>query len=83
VIKKRAEALRILSSSKKRAYFERFLDREVLVLIQEKRKDGNLKGLSRNYLSVSISGHTAPVNTEVTVRITGIDKDQLIGVAVR
>jgi len=82
VIKKRAEALRILSSSKKRAYFERFLDREVLVLIQEKRKDGNLKGLSRNYLSVLIPGHTAPLNTEVTVRITGIDKDQLIGVTV-
>ncbi|MDD2336161.1 MAG: tRNA (N(6)-L-threonylcarbamoyladenosine(37)-C(2))-methylthiotransferase MtaB [Geobacteraceae bacterium] len=82
VIKKRAEALRILSSRKKKAYFESFLDREVRVLIQEKRKDGNLKGLSRNYLSVSILGHNAPVNTEVTVRITGIDKDQLIGVAV-
>jgi len=82
VIKKRAEALRILSSQKKRTYFESFLGREVQVLIQEKRKGGNLKGLSRNYLSVAIPGHTAPVNTEVTVRITGIGKDQVIGVAV-
>jgi len=82
VVKKRAEALRILSSRKKRTYFESFLGREVQVLIQEKRKGGNLKGLSRNYLSVAIPGHTAPVNTEVTVRITGIGKDQVIGVAV-
>jgi threonylcarbamoyladenosine tRNA methylthiotransferase MtaB len=82
VIKKRAEALRILSVRKKRAYFEKFLGRELLVLIQQKRKGGSLQGLSRNYLTVAIPGHTAPVNTEVKVRITGIDKDQLIGVAV-
>ncbi len=82
VVKKRAEALRILSLRKKRAYFESFLGREVQVLIQEKRNGGNLKGLSRNYLSVAISGHTAPVNTEVTVRITGIEADQVSGVIV-
>ncbi|MHC1697026.1 MAG: tRNA (N(6)-L-threonylcarbamoyladenosine(37)-C(2))-methylthiotransferase MtaB [Geobacteraceae bacterium] len=82
VIKKRAEALRVLSLRKKRAYFERFLGRELLVLIQQKRKGGSPRGLSRNYLTVAIPGHTAPVNTEVKVRITGIDKDQLIGVAV-
>lgn len=82
VIKKRAEALRDLSLRKKRAYFERFLGRELLVLIQQKRKGGSPRGLSRNYLTVAIPGHSAPVNTEVKVRITGIDKDQLIGVAV-
>lgn len=82
VIKKRAEALRTLSVRKKGAYFERFLGRELLVLIQQKRKGGSLQGLSRNYLTVAIPGHSAPVNTEVKVRITGIDKDQLTGVAV-
>lgn len=82
VTKKRAEALRILSSRKKKAYLESFLGREVRVLIQEKRKGGNLKGLSRNYLSVSIPGHTAPVNTEVTVHITGIEADDVSGVIV-
>jgi threonylcarbamoyladenosine tRNA methylthiotransferase MtaB len=82
VIRKRAEALRNLSSSKKKGYFESFLGREVLVLIQEKRKDGILKGLSRNYLSVTIPGHTAPVNSEIRVRITGTEKDQVSGVIV-
>jgi len=82
VIKKRAEALRVLSLRKKMAYFERFLGRELLVLIQQKRKGGALQGLSRNYLTVAIPGHSTPVNTEVKVRISGIDKDQLIGVAV-
>ena len=83
LIKKRAEALRILSSRKKRAYFESFLGREVLVLIQEKRKSGNLRGLSRDYLSVSIPDGTEPLNTEVRVRVTGIEKDQVTGVVVR
>lgn len=81
LIKKRAEALRNLSVRKKRAFFEKFLDRELLVLIQQKRKGGSLQGLSRNYLSVTIPGHSAPVNSEITVRISGIHKDQLIGVA--
>ena len=81
VAKKRAEALRVLSYRKKRAYFESFLGKEVLVLIQEKRKGGNLQGLSRNYLSVEIPGHSAPVNSEVAVRIIGIEKDRVIGVA--
>lgn len=82
VARKRAEALRLLSSRKKSAYCESFLNKELLVLIQEKRTGGNLLGLSRNYLSVTIPGHAAPVNTEITVQITGIDKDRLIGVAV-
>lgn len=83
VAKKRAEALRLLSARKKRDYFESFLGKEVRVLIQEKRRGGNLQGLSRNYLSVAIPGHTAPVNSEVTVRITGMEKDRVIGEAVR
>lgn len=82
VVKNRAEALRNLSTSKKSAYFESFLGREVLVLIQEKQKDGTLKGLSRNYLSVMIPGYSAPINSEARVRITGIEKDQIIGMAV-
>jgi threonylcarbamoyladenosine tRNA methylthiotransferase MtaB len=83
LVKKRAEALRILSSRKKRAYFESFLGREVMVLIQEKRKNGKLSGLSRDYLSVSIPDGTEPLNTEVRVRVTGIEKDQVTGVVVR
>jgi threonylcarbamoyladenosine tRNA methylthiotransferase MtaB len=83
LIKKRAEALRILSSRKKRAYFESFLGREVMVLIQEKRKSGNLSGLSRNYLSVSIPNGAEPLNTEVRVRVTGIETNQVTGVVVR
>ncbi|MRR07324.1 MAG: tRNA (N(6)-L-threonylcarbamoyladenosine(37)-C(2))-methylthiotransferase MtaB [Deltaproteobacteria bacterium] len=82
LIKKRAEALRILSSRKKRTYAESFLGQEVLVLIQEKRKSGNLTGLSREYLSVSIPDGSEPLNTEVRVRVTGIEKDQVTGVVV-
>ncbi|HOP41084.1 MAG TPA: tRNA (N(6)-L-threonylcarbamoyladenosine(37)-C(2))-methylthiotransferase MtaB [Geobacteraceae bacterium] len=74
-IRRRAEALRNLSTRKKRAYFEAFLGREVQVLLQEKRKGKNCVGLSRNYMPVSIADCDAPVNTEVIVRVTGVEGD--------
>lgn len=77
VIKQRAEKLRNLSARKKRAYFESFLGREIQVLLQEKRKGAARMGLSRNYLSVSVADCDAPVNTEVTVRVTGVEAELL------
>ncbi len=79
VIKQRAEALRTLSSRKKKAYAESFLGKELQVLIQEKRKDGNRQGLSRNYLSVSIPDCSAPVNSEVRVRVTAATLELVTG----
>jgi threonylcarbamoyladenosine tRNA methylthiotransferase MtaB len=82
LIKQRAEALRTLSARKKKAYAESFLGKELQVLIQQKRNDGNRQGLSRNYLSVSIPDCSAPVNAELTVRVTGATAELLTGIVV-
>lgn len=82
VVRERAEALRKLSAAKKRSFFERFVGGELEVLIQEKGKDGSLKGLSRNYIPVSVTGCPALVNSEVRVRVTEVEGDSVRGQAV-
>lgn len=80
VIKERAEALRKLSEEKKRKFFEGFLGRELDVLIQEEGKNGALKGLSRNYIPVTLPAGSAVLNSEVKVKITAMEKDFVRGV---
>jgi len=77
VIKERAEALRLLSESKKNSYAASFVGRELQVLVQ--KDAGGRKGLSRNYLSVLIEGGEGLFNNEVTVLITGSNGGELIG----
>lgn len=77
LVKERAEALRLLSERKKSAYAERFVGRELQVLVQN--EEGGRKGLSRNYLSVLIEEGEVTVNSEVTVLITGSKGGELVG----
>jgi threonylcarbamoyladenosine tRNA methylthiotransferase MtaB len=79
VIRERAAALRRLSEQKKRAYHERFVGRELEVLVQERKEGGMVKGLSRNYIPVMLPGDDNLINSEITVRITGTGKDLLRG----
>jgi threonylcarbamoyladenosine tRNA methylthiotransferase MtaB len=79
VLKERAEALRTLSAAKKKSFFEGFLGKELDALLLDEEKDGMLKGLSRNYIPVSIPGGTGQVNDEVRVRVTGVEKDFVRG----
>jgi len=81
VIKERAEALRKLSAAKKETFFRGFICRELDVLIQEQGKDGMMKGLSRNYIPVSIAGCSASINSEVRVRVTGVGRESVRGEA--
>lgn len=79
VTRARAEALRRLSDRKKRAYYGRFLGRDLRVLVQERAPDGSLKGLSRNYIPVTFPGDDSLLNTEVTVRVTEVKREQVVG----
>jgi len=81
VIKERAEALRNLSAKKKECFLKGFVGRELDVLIQENGKDGVMKGLSRNYIPVSVEDCSATVNSEVRVRVTGVEGDSVRGEA--
>ena len=77
VIKERAEALRLLSTAKITSYAERFVGRDLQVLVQ--RDAGGRKGLSRNYLPVLIEDGEGLFNHELTVRITGANVGELVG----
>ena len=79
VIRERAAALRRLSERKKRAYHERFVGRELEVLVQERKEGGMVKGLSRNYIPVMLPGDDNMINSEISVRITGTGKELLRG----
>jgi threonylcarbamoyladenosine tRNA methylthiotransferase MtaB len=83
VIKERAETLRTLSMEKKKHFFEGFIGKELDVLLLDEEKDGELRGLSRNYIPVSIPGGTGQVNSEVRVRVTEVEKDFVRGSLVK
>jgi len=82
VVRERAKSLRRLSDRKKRAYYNRFLEKELQVLVQGREPDGLLKGLSRNYIPVMFSGDDAAINSEVKVRVTEVARESVRGKAV-
>jgi threonylcarbamoyladenosine tRNA methylthiotransferase MtaB len=78
-LSERAKELRKLSDRKKGEFYQRFLGRELQVLVQRGEKNGLLTGLSRNYIPVLLRGGSATlINSEVTVRVTGVARDNLI-----
>lgn len=79
VIRERVQLLRRLSDQKKRAYYRRFLGRELQMLVQGGGADGLLQGLSRNYIPVSLEGDETLINSEVTLRITDVARESVRG----
>ena len=77
----RCEALRALGKRKRAAFQERFLGREVDVLVEGKREKitGKLTGYSRNYIPVLIDGGDDLVNREVMLSVTGLENGKVFG----
>ncbi|HEY4743322.1 MAG TPA: tRNA (N(6)-L-threonylcarbamoyladenosine(37)-C(2))-methylthiotransferase MtaB [Desulfuromonadaceae bacterium] len=72
VIKERAQQLRDAASGKRSLFMERFMGRELRVLVQgHDMKSGSCRGLARNYLTVAFPGGTGMENREVVVRVEG------------
>jgi threonylcarbamoyladenosine tRNA methylthiotransferase MtaB len=82
LMKARAQRLRRLSDLKKKAYYGRFVGRELRVLVQGRDDDGQWRGLSRAYIPVSFSGGEWEVNREVSVMVTAVERDRVRGRAV-
>ena len=74
----REKALAQIELESRRAYMEQFLNRDVCVLVEE-CEDGMCCGFSDNYIHVKFSGHENMCNTFVSVRVTEIDDDFLVG----
>jgi threonylcarbamoyladenosine tRNA methylthiotransferase MtaB len=77
--KSRARKMRELGARKNREFCSRFLGRVVKVLVEEKidMASGRLRGFSRNYLPVTLSGVAA--NEEITVRLERLENGRLAG----
>ena len=71
VVKRRAEELRRLGERKRREFAERFIGRDLQVLVQG---DGS-SGICRNYLSVKLAGDGSLAGKEIAVRIVGVNPD--------
>ena len=81
VITERAARLRSIAAQKKHAFHNRFVGRELRVLVQQCDSKGTCRGLSRNYVTVSCSGggNEVMVNSEITVNILASDNAHCSG----
>lgn len=74
VITERAAILRRIAEQKKRAFLDRFIGRELDVLVQgHDSRTGRCRGLSRTYIEVSFRGSAELLNSRQKIRITGHD----------
>ncbi len=80
VLRIRGEVLRELGERKKRAFCEKFVGRELAVLMQNRGRDGEAAGLSRNYLTVRVPGYGGEMNAEVQVTVTEVTTDGVRGI---
>jgi threonylcarbamoyladenosine tRNA methylthiotransferase MtaB len=86
-IKERAKTMRELGKQKRQAFYHRFLDQDLRVLVEDRREKetGRWKGLSRNYIPVLLNNKTGPeedqdwVNQERTVRVNEWTEKFVIG----
>jgi len=81
VIKQRSARIRMLGADLRQAFYRRFQNRTVNLLVETTRDriSGRQKGLSANYLPVLIEADDACQNTFMDVTITGVGETQLIG----
>jgi threonylcarbamoyladenosine tRNA methylthiotransferase MtaB len=72
-VAERARELRLLAGIKRRAFAERFIGRQLRVLVEHTpdRETGFPVGYSRNYVRVLLPGGNVQANAEVTVRVMG------------
>jgi threonylcarbamoyladenosine tRNA methylthiotransferase MtaB len=77
VARERAARLRKISEEKMERYVAGFVGKELQVLVQKDQR--GKRGLSCNYLTVSIAEGDAPYNTEVRVLVTGARGGELVG----
>lgn len=80
----RAQILRRIAAQQRRAFADRFVGRELDVLIEATpdRESGHPAGYSRNYLRVLVDRANVPANTEVRVRAVRRRGERLVAVPV-
>ncbi len=79
VIKERSQCLHELDRQKRRQFYQDFIGKSCLVLVERKRdsKSGLLRGYSRNYLPVLIRGGDELMSREIEVQISQVERERL------
>ncbi len=82
VRKQRVFVLKELARQKSKKFKERFLGKDLYVLIEQNRdpETGSLKGYTGNYMSVHIDGSDDLINQIIPVRLSRIENETLFGV---
>ncbi len=89
-IKERADTMRELGKQKRQAFYRRFLNQELSVLVEDRKEKetGRWRGLSRNYIPVLLDNRNGAgehldggdgVNQEWTVRVIELAEKGVIG----
>ena len=63
--KERAQIMRHLSGEKRRAFYSRYIDEPLTLLIEHRRVEGMLRGISRNYIFCLLEGGDELMGREV------------------
>lgn len=77
--KKRAEVLESLRKEMSKERREKYIGKELQVLVEEIKEDGCSYGYSQNYLRVKTLDATSSVNELVKMEISNLEKELLIG----
>ncbi|MBN1254388.1 MAG: tRNA (N(6)-L-threonylcarbamoyladenosine(37)-C(2))-methylthiotransferase MtaB [Deltaproteobacteria bacterium] len=77
--RERVQALRSLSREKKRAFYSSFLKQELIFLIEHRRENGRLRGLSRNYVFCLLDGGDELMGHEMQAELLTIEGERGIG----
>ena len=76
---RRSERLRRIGVKKKRAHAERFVEKTLDIIVEDRKRSGRLTGISGNYLRVEFDGDESLRRKHIKIRISLSEKDTLIG----
>ena len=77
--KERAQILRQLSKDKRQAFYARFIDEPLPLLIEHRREKGMLRGISRNYIFCLLEGNDELMGREVEGVLLDVQGERGIG----
>ena len=77
--KERVQVLRDLSKEKRRAFYSRFIDEPLTLLIEHRRVQGMLRGISRNYIFCLVEGGDELMGREVEAVLLEVQGERALG----
>jgi threonylcarbamoyladenosine tRNA methylthiotransferase MtaB len=77
--RERVQLLRDLSREKRQAFYSRFVNEPLMLLIEHRRVQGMLRGISRNYIFCLVHGEDELMGREVEATLLEVQGEKAIG----